>query len=91
VRGTKRKLVDNAAQTARAALDRRMSENAAQRRLLEGIAELFGLDQQPCRIEVYDDSHISGSHALGAIIVSGPEGASSTSRTPTSRPATTTR
>ncbi len=74
IRGIKRKLVDNAAQNARAALDRRMSENAAQRRLLEGTAELFGLDQQPRRIEVYDNSHISGSHALGAMIVSGPEG-----------------
>jgi excinuclease ABC subunit C len=74
VRGIKRKLVDNAAQNARAALGRRMSENAAQRRLLEGTAELFGLDQQPNRIEVYDNSHISGSHALGAMIVSGPEG-----------------
>jgi len=62
------------AQNARAALGRRMSENAAQRRLLEGTAELFGLDQQPRRIEVYDNSHISGSHALGAMIVSGPEG-----------------
>ncbi len=74
VRGTKRKLVDNAAQNARAALGRRMSENAAQRRLLEGTAELFALDQPPRRIEVYDNSHISGSHALGAMIVSGPEG-----------------
>jgi excinuclease ABC subunit C len=74
VRGTKRKLVDNAAQNARAALGRHLSENAAQRRLLEGTAELFGLDQRPGRIEVYDNSHIQGSHALGGMIVSGPEG-----------------
>ena len=74
VRGTKRKLVDNASQNARAALGRRMLENSAQRRLLEGTAELLGLDQSPRRIEVYDNSHISGSHALGAMIVSGPEG-----------------
>ena len=74
VRGTKRKLVDNAAQNACAALGRRMLENSAQRRLLEGTAELLGLDQRPSRIEVYVNSHISGSHALGAMIVSGPEG-----------------
>jgi excinuclease ABC subunit C len=73
-RGTKRKLVDNARNNAREALGRRLSESAAQRRLLDATAELFGLDAAPQRIEVYDNSHISGSNALGAMIVAGPDG-----------------
>ena len=51
-----------------------LAENSAQTQLLEGVADLFGLDQPPRRIEVYDNSHIQGAHALGAFIVAGPEG-----------------
>jgi excinuclease ABC subunit C len=73
-RGAKRKLVDHALTNAREGLGRRMSESASQRRLLEGVAEVFGLEAAPARIEVYDNSHISGTHAIGAMIVAGPEG-----------------
>ena len=73
-RGTRRSLMDNAVQNAADALARRMAESSTQRKLLEGVAELFGLDGPPQRIEVYDNSHISGTNALGAMIVSGPEG-----------------
>ena len=73
-RGVKRKLIDNARDNAREALGRRLSESAAQRILLEGAAELFGLDAAPQRIEVFDNSHISGSNAVGGMIVAGPEG-----------------
>ena len=73
-RGAKRNLIDNAGDNAREALGRHLSESAAQRRLLEGTAELFGLDAAPRRIEVYDNSHISGSDAQGAMIVAGPDG-----------------
>ena len=73
-RGTKRKLVRHAADNARDALERRLAASASQRRLLEGVAELFGLDGAPGRIEVYDNSHISGTNAVGALIVAGPEG-----------------
>jgi excinuclease ABC subunit C len=73
-RGDKRKLVDQALLNAREALGRHLAESTAQRRLLEGVAETFGLDGPPQRIEVYDNSHIQGSHAMGAMIVAGPEG-----------------
>ncbi len=73
-RGAKRKLVDHALANAREALARRLSESATQRRLLEGMAETLGLDGAPRRIEVYDNSHISGADAVGAMIVAGPEG-----------------
>jgi excinuclease ABC subunit C len=55
-------------------LGRRLAENSAQTQLLEGVADVFGLDQPPRRIEVYDNSHIQGAHALGAFIVAGPDG-----------------
>ncbi|RME16235.1 MAG: excinuclease ABC subunit UvrC [Alphaproteobacteria bacterium] len=74
LRGEKAELVANAARNARESLGRRMSESATQRRLLEGLAEAFGLDAPPRRIEVYDNSHIQGAHAVGAMIVAGPEG-----------------
>ena len=74
VRGAKLKLLRNAAENAREALGRRMSESATQRRLLERVAEVFGLDAPPERIEVYDNSHVSGAHAVGAMIVAGPDG-----------------
>ncbi len=73
-RGPKRKLIEHARMNAREALGRRLAESASQRRLLEGVAAAFGLDAPPERIEVYDNSHIGGSHAVGAMIVAGPEG-----------------
>jgi len=73
-RGAKRQVLDHALTNAREALARRLAEGASQRRLLEGVATTFGLEQMPERIEVYDNSHISGTHALGAMIVAGPEG-----------------
>jgi excinuclease ABC subunit C len=73
-RGTKRALVDHAASNARDALVRRLAESATQRRLLAGLAKAFHLDGPPNRIEVYDNSHISGSHPVGSMIVAGPEG-----------------
>lgn len=73
-RGEKAELVEGAARNAREALARRMSESAAQVRLLDGLAEAFGLDAPPRRIEVFDNSHIQGTDAVGAMIVAGPEG-----------------
>ena len=74
LRGEKRKLTDDAERNAREALARRLSESTAQRRLLESLAERFGLESTPGRIEVYDNSHISGTDAVGSLIVAGPEG-----------------
>ncbi|HET9148980.1 MAG TPA: excinuclease ABC subunit UvrC [Alphaproteobacteria bacterium] len=73
-RGAKKTLLEHARRNAEEALARRFAESASQRRLLEGVAEVFGLDGSPDRIEVYDNSHISGTDALGAFIVAGPEG-----------------
>ncbi|GEO38987.1 UvrABC system protein C [Skermanella aerolata] len=73
-RGDKRRLLDHALVNAKEALGRRLSESASQARLLEGVAELFGLDATPERIEVYDNSHIQGTNAIGAMIVAGPDG-----------------
>lgn len=73
-RGSRRKLMDHAEINAREALLRRLAENTAQRRLLEGTAEVFGLAAPPQRIEVYDNSHISGTGTVGAMIVAGPGG-----------------
>ncbi|TFL17655.1 excinuclease ABC subunit UvrC [Jannaschia formosa] len=73
-RGEKAELVQGAVRNARESLGRRMSESATQARLLRGIAEAFDLPAPPARIEVYDNSHIQGSHAVGAMIVSGSEG-----------------
>ncbi|MDO8605736.1 MAG: excinuclease ABC subunit UvrC [Phaeospirillum sp.] len=73
-RGDKVKLVEHAADNAREALGRRLAESGAQRKLLEGVAGAFGLDSPPERIEVYDNSHIQGSDAVGAMIVAGPDG-----------------
>lgn len=74
-RGDRRKLIEHATINAREALGRRQAENTAQRKLLEGAAEVFGLAAAPERIEVYDNSHISGAHMVGAMIVAGPGGA----------------
>ncbi|MBU3031785.1 excinuclease ABC subunit UvrC [Paracoccus marinaquae] len=73
-RGEKFELVTNALRNARESLARRMSESAAQARLLEGLAEAFDLPGPPRRIEVYDNSHIMGTNAVGGMIVAGPEG-----------------
>ena len=73
-RGAKRQLIEHAVNNAREALARRLAESASQRRLLEGVARTFGLEAAPERIEVYDNSHIRGSAALGGMIVAGPEG-----------------
>lgn len=73
-RGDKRRLIEHATVNAREALGRRMAESASQRRLLEGVAEMFGLETSPRRIEVYDNSHISGTKPVGAMIVAGAEG-----------------
>jgi excinuclease ABC subunit C len=73
-RGEKADLVENAARNARESLARKMSENATQARLLEGLADALGLDSPPRRIEVYDNSHIQGSDAVGGMVVAGPEG-----------------
>ena len=73
-RGTKTGLVEHALTNAREALGRRMAETSSQRLLLAGLAERFGLAAPPRRIEVFDNSHISGSNAVGAMIVAGGEG-----------------
>ena len=73
-RGEKRTLIEHAAQNAREALGRRLAERASQTRLLDGVAKAFALPGPPRRIEVYDNSHIQGTNALGAMIVAGPEG-----------------
>ncbi|KQU97693.1 excinuclease ABC subunit UvrC [Devosia sp. Root105] len=73
-RGEKKDLVQHALNNAREALGRQLAEGATQKTLLEGVATLFGLDEPPRRIEVYDNSHISGTNAVGAMIVAGEEG-----------------
>ena len=73
-RGEKRKLVNHAVANAAEALSRRLAESASQRRLLEGLGRALDLDGAPDRIEVYDNSHVSGDHAVGAMIVAGPDG-----------------
>ncbi|WP_027144521.1 excinuclease ABC subunit UvrC [Mesorhizobium sp. WSM3626] len=73
-RGEKKDLTDNALQNAREALGRRLAETSTQARLLAGFAETFGLTKPPVRIEVYDNSHIMGTNAVGAMVVAGPEG-----------------
>ncbi len=73
-RGEKKDLTDHALQNAREALGRRLAETSSQARLMEGFAETFGLDGAPRRIEVYDNSHIMGTNAVGGMIVAGAEG-----------------
>ncbi|MEM7497331.1 MAG: excinuclease ABC subunit UvrC [Pseudomonadota bacterium] len=73
-RGEKRELVDHARQNAREALARRMAETASQSRNMKELGEALGLPEPPRRIEVYDNSHIMGTNAVGAMIVAGPEG-----------------
>jgi excinuclease ABC subunit C len=73
-RGEKRDLVQHALDNARSALGRQLAESSTQLTLSAGLAERFGLAEPPRRIEVYDNSHIMGTNAVGAMIVSGPEG-----------------
>lgn len=73
-RGEKAEIMDGAVRNARESLARRMAETQAQGKLLKGLAEAFGLEKVPARIEVYDNSHIQGAHAVGGMIVAGPEG-----------------
>jgi excinuclease ABC subunit C len=73
-RGEKKALVEHAVINAREANGRRMAETSSQARLLEGVAQVFDLPSIPQRIEVYDNSHIQGAHAVGGMIVAGPEG-----------------
>jgi excinuclease ABC subunit C len=73
-RGEKAALVENAARNARESLARRLAEGAAQSRLLAELAEAFELEAPPRRIEIYDNSHIQGSDAVGAMVVAGPDG-----------------
>jgi excinuclease ABC subunit C len=73
-RGSKRDVIEHALANAREALGRKLAEAASQQRLLAALAKSFGLAQPPRRIEVYDNSHIQGTNAVGAMIVAGPEG-----------------
>ena len=73
-RGDRKRLVDQASRNAVEALDRRLAETTTQAKLLREVAELFDLAEPPQRIEIYDNSHIQGSNALGAMVVAGPEG-----------------
>ena len=73
-RGEKRMLVDRAVKNAQEALARKMAETASQQRLLKELQNVFDLDDMPSRIEVYDNSHIQGTNAVGAFIVAGTEG-----------------
>ena len=73
-RGEKKELIAHALTNAREALGRKLSDTATQGRLLQGMATTLGLPQPPKRIEVYDNSHIQGTNAVGAMIVAGPDG-----------------
>jgi excinuclease ABC subunit C len=73
-RGEKKELVDHALANAREALGRKLADTSSQRKLLAALAECFALPRPPRRIEVYDNSHIQGTNAVGAMVVSGPEG-----------------
>ena len=74
VRGDRRRLMEQAQRNAVEALERRLAESTTQAKLLREVADLFELDGPPGRIEVYDNSHIQGTNALGAMVVAGPEG-----------------
>ena len=73
-RGSRRKLIEQAGRNAEEALDRRMAETTTQGKILRELADTFDLAEVPKRIEVYDNSHIMGTNATGAMIVAGPEG-----------------
>jgi excinuclease ABC subunit C len=73
-RGPKRNMVEHALANAQAALARHLAESATQRQLLESLSETLGLEAPPQRIEIYDNSHIQGTNAVGTMVVAGPEG-----------------
>jgi excinuclease ABC subunit C len=73
-RGTRRKLMEQASRNAREALERRLAESGTKARILRELAEFLELEGPPSRIEVYDNSHIQGDKALGAMVVAGSEG-----------------
>jgi len=73
-RGEKAELVDGALRNARESLARKLAETATQTNLLKGLAEAFDLPAPPQRIEVYDNSHIQGTNAVGGMVVAGPDG-----------------
>jgi excinuclease ABC subunit C len=73
-RGERKELVEHALANAREALGRRLAETSSQQKLLKAVADTFGLPRPPRRIEVYDNSHISGANATGAMVVAGPDG-----------------
>lgn len=73
-RGDRVRLVKQATRNAEEALDRRLAESTTQGKLLREVADLFELSEPPRRIEIYDNSHIQGTNALGAMVVAGPEG-----------------
>ena len=73
-RGDRVRLVQQATRNAVEALDRRLAESTTQGKLLQDVADLFELSEPPQRIEIYDNSHIQGTNALGAMVVAGPEG-----------------
>lgn len=72
--GDKKRLIEHARKNAKEALARKLSENSEQLKILQRVSEIFNLTSPLKRIEVYDNSHISGSHAVGAMIAAGPEG-----------------
>ena len=74
LRGGKLSLVDHALTNAREALGRKMAENSATSKILDEVCESLGLDARPERIEIYDNAHISGTNAVGGMVVAGPEG-----------------
>ena len=73
-RGEKRELVAQATRNAAEALSRKLAETASQQRLLKDLAKAFDLPEPPKRVEIYDNSHIQGSNAVGGMVVAGPEG-----------------
>ena len=73
-RGERKDLVNHALANAREALGRKLAETSSQQRLLKAMTETFGLPREPRRIEVYDNSHIAGTNAVGGMVVAGPEG-----------------
>jgi excinuclease ABC subunit C len=73
-RGERKDLVTHALANGREALGRKLADTSSQQKLLKALAETFGLARPPRRIEVYDNSHIAGTNAVGAMIVAGPEG-----------------
>jgi excinuclease ABC subunit C len=73
-RGEQRRLIAQAKRNAEEALDRRLAETSTQAKTLRALADLFELPEPPNRVEVYDNSHVQGTNAVGAMIVAGPEG-----------------